>query len=698
MSDAGKMYQSRKKWMSRHNSYTFRYYKYYDYTFLKNIMKIYQSGKAHVSFNRCIIMLDTETSKEVPGTICKNYVVAWTISIRAYEQNIVTLYGSRPSELIWTLNQMIMNMPGDKTIIYIHNLSYDWVFLRKFLLAEYGTPLAQLNTNSHFPLFIEFSCGLIFRDSLSLAQRTLEKWAKDLNVPHQKAVGYWDYDAVRHQNARFTPEEKTYIEHDTLAGVECIEKTMLELGKMEYSMPYTATGIPREAVRKRAKEHNFRQSFLAMVPSYETQMKLEQVFHGGYTHNNRHYIGVIHKGKIVDKDFASSYPYCMLSEKFPMEKFINYNEPLDVQYILDWSDKYAYIFKLIMLNPRLKTDLTPMPALQKSKAVSLVNGVEDNGRILCAAYMEIYLNEIDLGVIAQQYEWDKALCVEVEFARKNYLPRWFTDYVYECFKAKTVLKGGDPVAYNIAKGKLNSLYGMCVQKPIKQVIEEDYLTGEYNIKEDQDPREIYQKYIDNRNSILPYQWGVWVTSYAFRNLFRLGSCAGLWLYSDTDSCYGQDWNEEALEAYNENCCKILTARGYLGIEHNGRIYWPGVAETEIVCKEFVSVGAKRYAVRDQNDLVLITVAGVPKAGRVCLHDDLENFKAGLIFDGITTGKKLHTYFFEPDTWIDENGNERGDSIDLSPNDYLLDSVHEVDWERIFEEEIKIQVYGEENIL
>ena len=239
---------------------------------------------------------------------------------------------------------------------------------------------------------------------------------------------------------------------------------------------------------------------------------------------------------------------------------------------------------------------------------------------------------------------------------------------------------------------------MCVQKPVKQVIEEDYSTGDFYIRQDQDPREIYQKYIDSRNSILPYQWGVWITSFAFRNLFRLGECAGKWLYSDTDSCYGTDWDEAALEAYNENCRKILTERGYPGIEHKNKVYWPGVAETEIVCKEFVSVGAKRYAVRDMNDLVLITVAGVPKAGRVCLKNDLANFKAGLIFDGVSTGKKLHTYFFEDDIWIDSKGNERGDSIDLSPNDYLLDSVHEVDWETIFKEDIKIQVYGEENIL
>ena len=132
-----------------------------------------------------------------------------------------------------------------------------------------------------------------------------------------------------------------------------------------------------------------------------------------------------------------------------------------------------------------------MPALQKSKLKKGVNIVEDNGRILCAAYTEIWLNETDLSVIMQQYDYEKAICVNVKASKKDYLPRWFTDYIFETFKEKTQLKGGDAVLYSISKAKLNSLYGMTVQKPIKETIEEDYITGQYEIDEDSDPKEIY---------------------------------------------------------------------------------------------------------------------------------------------------------------------------------------------------------------
>ena len=689
------LYAKRKEWLIRHHSYSMSYYDSFDYSVLKNIMYLTRSGKGHgETFNDVIMMLDTETSKETPGTICKNYIVAWTLSIRAFDQNIVTLWGQKPSEVVTCIGKILMQLSGNKTVIYIHNMSYDWVFLRKFFMDAWGTPVHQLNIKSHYPLFIEFDNGLMFKDSLILAQRSLEKWSADMDVEHQKAVGLWDYDKIRMQNDYLDNYEKTYIEHDTLAGVECLQKTMDALNKCIYSLPYTATGIPREQVQKLARSNRGREAFKRMCPDYGTQCILEMVFHGGYTHNNRHHIEKIVKGKIQAYDFASSYPYCMLAYKFPMERFMPFQN-CTPEFILKNSEDYAYIFKLIMIKPRLKNDFIPMPALQKSKCTKTINLVEDNGRILCAEYAEIYLNEQDLKIIMQQYSFQKALCIDVRYAAKDYLPKWFTDYIYQCFYDKTRLKGKDPVSYSIAKAKLNSLYGMCVQKPVKLLIEEDYQSGEYSIDEEQNPEELYKAYTERYTSVLPYQWGVWVTSYAFVNLFTLGSCAGTWLYSDTDSCYGMDWDMKALGKYNKECKKRLSDRGYGAVWHNNREYWLGIAELDGTYKEFISVGAKRYAVRDyETDKCKITVAGVPKKGVECLHNDLRNFHSGFIFDGLTTHKKQHTYFYEEDIYTDAAGNERGDSIDLSPADYLLDSTRYVNWEKIYEEQIEVVVHDE----
>ena len=38
--------------------------------------------------------------------------------------------------------------------------------------------------------------------------------------------------------------------------------------------------------------------------------------------------------------------------------------------------------------------------------------------------------------------------------------------------------------------------------------------------------------------------------------------------------------------------------------------------------------------------------------------------------------------YVPDIYIDENGNETGDSVDLYPCDYLLDDVTVLTWEEV----------------
>lgn len=225
---------------------------------------------------------------------------------------------------------------------------------------------------------------------------------------------------------------------------------------------------------------------------------------------------------------------------------------------------------------------------------------------------------------------------------------------------------------------------------------EDYHTGEYHIQEiDRQAR--YNEYCEKWTTVTPYQIGCWVTSYAFRNLFELGSCVGLdgeWLYSDTDSCYAVGWDEKKIAEYNERCKNKLTANGYGPVLHNDREYWLGCAEPDGIYSEFRLIGAKRYCVRDQASGELkITVAGVPKkTGAKCLKDDIENFRDGFIFDGKTTGKKLHTHLFRDEIFIDEHGNEIGDSIDLSDNDYTLSSVRT--WS-VFDDPLQVEWFDYE---
>lgn len=440
--------------------YQFVFYDEYNYSILQNIMYTKKPGRNSFSLSDAIIMLDTETSKSIPDIVCENYVVAWTISIRTFHKNIVTLYGNKPSQCMECIQLLIDNIPGDKLYIYIFNASYDWTFLKRFFLNRFGYPIKQLNTKPHYPVYIEFNNGLVIRDALILAQRKLERWASDMNVEHQKAVGYWDYDKIRNQDYKFTKEELKYIENDTLAGVECIDALLQSINKELYSIPWTATGIPRDEVKKRGKMHNGNYNFKKQVVSFAMQKRLETIFHGGYTHGNRLYYNEVIGGKnsfIDDEiscyDFSSSYPFCLIAEKFPVEYFTPMTDR-SIDEIVSDADNNAYIFNLIMVNVRLKDECYPMPYLQFSKCKKTINANVDNGRIISCDYCEIMINELDAEILYHTYDFEYHICVDVYASHKDYLPKWFTDYVYEQFELKTMLKGGDKVLYNVAKGRL----------------------------------------------------------------------------------------------------------------------------------------------------------------------------------------------------------------------------------------------------
>ena len=113
------------------------------------------------TYNDCIIMFDTETSKKklkdspqsstLPSgrKARENHVVAWTLSIRAFHLNIVTLWGHKPSTLCSTMRKIHESMRGEITVMYAHNMAYDHWFTRRFLYKEFGTPYQQLNIKPH---------------------------------------------------------------------------------------------------------------------------------------------------------------------------------------------------------------------------------------------------------------------------------------------------------------------------------------------------------------------------------------------------------------------------------------------------------------------------------------------------------------------------------------------------------------------
>lgn len=643
----------------------------FDFSILKTVQGKKRPTRYSKVYADCLAAADTETSKINPIVVGENMVVCWSFAILV-QGKIHVVYGRKPSEFCLFLRKIVEKLENKTLIVYFHNLAYDYVFLRKFLYQEFGTPTKQLATKPHYPIQISFKVFEL-RDSLILAQRNLDKWSRDMAVEHQKAVGFWDYEKIRDQQTFLSDSEITYISNDVVALIECLAATAGELHRPFYNLPLTATAIPRGDIKEIGGNYHAHAVFEKEALTFEQYQLCEQIYSGGYVHADRGIVGWIQYGDIQCFDFGSSYPARLIYSKYPRSKF--FKIPLtDIETILKDSDKYAYMIRIMLKDVHLKDPDFPMPFLQAYKCKNLINYAVDNGRILDCEFCEIAITEIDLKIINSQYNF-KYIIKDCQVAVKDYLPQWFRNYVLKCYREKSELKGGDPVKYQIAKGKLNSLYGMCVQKNLRETIKEDYETGEYNSEWPKDPAEVYQKFVENKKTILPYQWGVWCTAYAREELFKIGQMADQWLYSDTDSCYLIKPNVEKINQYNKEIENLYKSLGYPEIKINGKPYIPGKAEPDGQYTEFITLGAKRYACRISPDEIKITVAGVPKkAGASCMENDLGNFRPGFNFPGEKTGKKTHTYFFTESIKTDSNGNELGDSIDLSPCDYLLDKT------------------------
>lgn len=278
-------------------------------------------GKNKRRLNELFIMFDTESSKSFPDETRiingvetykenPNYIVAWSCCISVYGYPIVTLWGDRPEQIAPALTRIHNSLKGNYTIIHVHNLAWDWQFCRKFMIEAWGEPVEQLNTKPHYPINIMFSNGIALRDSLILSQRSIERWAKDLNAEHQKAVGKWDYNRIRHQGEALTEDELTYIEYDVLAGVECLDILRKQLKCTYASFPYTQTGIVRSAARAASKPFQAHTKVRGWYKdSFEVYKLMEKIYHGGYTHANRHNVGWTMDGDIKAYDFSSSYPF-----------------------------------------------------------------------------------------------------------------------------------------------------------------------------------------------------------------------------------------------------------------------------------------------------------------------------------------------------------------------------------------------------
>lgn len=515
-------------------------------------------------------------------------------------------------------------------LIFVHNLSYEFQFLRSVIEMKDVFALKSRSVLKFNSYNSEFRC------SYHQTHKSLDKFLKDMNVKNKKLT--MDYSKMRYPWTPLTQDELDYSLNDVIGLVQAM-KARLEMGNdTMYSLPLTSTGYVRRRAREAMKKFDYRKLH-SMMCDYSLYTLLREEFRGGDTHANRMYAGKI-LTNVESWDRASSYPDVMVNCKFPMSRF-KFTGNVTVDDLFRWKKfNKCFIARFHFINLRQKDVYYGCPYLSKDKALTHGKCVWDNGRLLNTLDNEeiVYsLNDVDFDIVSNEYAWDELRITDSYYAEYGYLPRPLINLVKTLYNDKTSLKdvSGREADYALSKEMINSLYGMCAQNPVKLDIL--YSDTEYPFKLEEITEEgLHEKLLKyNHRAFLLYAWACWVTSWARYKLKQIVNIAGdLFVYCDTDSCkFIKDETYPNILLKIESLNKSLISDTYAD-DPSGHRHFIGVFEPDGSYRRFITLGAKKYAYEDEEGDLHITIAGVNKsagARELAARGGLEALRVGFEF-------------------------------------------------------------------
>lgn len=571
---------------------------------------------------------------------CKKYAICyvWQFSIND------NVFWGRTLEDFKDFLQELEYYEPHKKIVYIHNFSFEFQFLINVLQFDY-----VFARQARKPLFAEWSTYQ-FRCSYFLTNMSLATWEEQRKLSIQKLVGYLDYTILRTPKTVLTDKELAYCFNDVLVMYFGLLQYKEKYGHV-IDIPFTQTGEVRKEVIDRmnvSSEYKYRKRCIKLIPeTIEDYALLCDCFMGGYAHSNAVHTNVV-LDNVCSKDISSSYPTVMCLEKYPMTYF---EETIPCNDYFN-NDNYSYIitFDVEHLHSKRWNTWLSFSKCSKIKGYSL-----DNGRVLKADYVQLSLTNVDYEMFQLCYDFDNLNIIDFRISSNDYLSPTFVKYILELYGNKTTLKGikeKEPL-YMKSKQYINSMYGMMVTKNITDTIEFEEDRWK---KELLNEKNFYTKIASEKKKLSKtfgaFQFGVWVTAYARRNLWK-GILALDYnvAYCDTDSIKYIECDTDFFERYNKEIEKRENMRAdMLGIPRDkfcprdkyGIPHRLGIFDDDGQYKKFKTLGAKKYCYVDNDNKLHMTVSGVRKSAVSQLHD-IDDFKDGTVFDVEHAQKLIMTY-------------------------------------------------------
>ena len=627
-------------------------------------------------WNMCAAFDIEDSSFYLDGEKCATMYV-WQVAI-----NGCCILGRTWDEFISFIHHISDNYCDfhNRLIIYVHYLNHEFSFIQKLFSWEKVFCVSERS-----PIYALTDGGIEFRDSYILTGMSLAKVGSNLTkYKINKLEGDLDYALVRGTETPLDDTELAYCVNDVLVLNAAIQEKIEMEGNIA-KIPLTNTGYVRKNLRDRCyprKDKKARDEYGKLMSSLtiepEQYPMLKRAFAGGFTHANALYVNDTIKSRVDSFDFTSSYPAVMLSEYFPMSKAKVYNDVSRDEFIELYNNKLL-IFNVIFNGIKMKDDVWEniisesknFPDLLPEEYKGKSNIVSNNGRIVSADHIALTITNIDFGMILKFYDFESLQIGTVLAYEKGYLPKPIIEGCLEFYGNKTKLKDvvGKEAEYARDKGMINCIYGCMVTDIIKDTIEFIDNYGWSTTKADIE--ESIYKYNDNPRRFLYYPWGIFITSYARRNLFTgILEFGEDYIYSDTDSikCLNKDSHMGYIEWYNKYITKkVKGVLSHYGIDESKSepetvkgVKKPiGVWDCEtdkFPYTKFKTLGAKRYMYTqdcfDDNgelhkDVIHTTIAGLSKkagAKFIAAQDDpYDFFSDEMTVDREHTGKLLHTY-------------------------------------------------------
>ena len=527
-----------------------------------------------------------------------------------------TIYGRSWQEFKDFKQRLEAVLPEDCfLVVYVHNLSFEWQYIKSIIDIDDVFAMSDRKILRVRSGRFEFRCSYIH------SNMSLDKYLQTMNVKNKKVKGF-DYKKKRYPWTRLTKEELRYCFNDVRGLVQAVTYEMQKDGDDLYTIPLTATGYSRRLAKEAIG--GYIRYIKPMLPDLECFQALRRAFRGGNTHANRWNANIVLDSiremmPIMSYDISSSYPAVMLTERFPRK--LERTDPalFDEMYM----HGKACLIHIYMEDVRLKDERWGCPYIPTAKCEHLHGSEADNGRVLKADALDMFITEVDFRIIMQEYDF-KYDILDLWTGTLSPLPDRFRELLFKTYQEKTALKGVDDYLYSKKKNLFNSYYGMTVQNPCKPNYHFNGTIMELNDETMEDLIEDYQ-----RSGWLPYQWGVWVTAYA-REKLEAGLRAipmDSFIYADTDSikCIG-NYDREFEELNRRYIREDLSA-----LDSKGNRHYIGIFEKDNEYLRFKTMGAKKYAYEDLNGDLHITISGVNKKLGAKELKKLENFKEGFTF-------------------------------------------------------------------